>query len=227
MWRPRDRERFIGTYDPEHEMPDPDREPGDRWQSDAYRNNFHDSRYAYRMNPDRFEGRFGGRQDVDHEMRMRWEHDARDREREMGRYGSDRYDRGYDYDRSYGRGYDSNVGRGGGGAGGSYGGGYGGGYRGGAGGGYGGGYGREYDNRGGSGGRMTGPHFDHDRMYGGDRGWDVDRERYSTDRFVGDGRYGNERYGYDRDRYQSERSGGRERELDWGVWERDRDWRRR
>ncbi len=33
MWRPRDRERYIGSYDPEHEMPDPDRGPGDRWQS--------------------------------------------------------------------------------------------------------------------------------------------------------------------------------------------------
>src|SRR5438477_11849184 len=52
-----DRERYIGGYDPEHEMPDPDRRPRDRWQSEAYRDQAHDSRYAYRWNPDRFEER--------------------------------------------------------------------------------------------------------------------------------------------------------------------------
>ena len=57
MWRPRDRERYIGGYDPEHEMPDPDRDRGDRWQSDVYRHNARDGRFAYRWNPDRFEDR--------------------------------------------------------------------------------------------------------------------------------------------------------------------------
>src|SRR5262245_18016638 len=57
MWRPRDRERYIGSYDPEHEMPDADRDRGDRWQSDAYRHNARDGRFAYRWNPDRFEDR--------------------------------------------------------------------------------------------------------------------------------------------------------------------------
>ena len=49
-----DRESYIGGYDPEHEMPDPDRDPRDRWQSDAYRHNAHDSRYMYRWAPDRY-----------------------------------------------------------------------------------------------------------------------------------------------------------------------------
>ena len=62
----RDHERFIGGYDPEHEMPDPDRDPRDRWQSDAYRHNARDTRWFYRWNPDRIENRewsgrrFGG-----------------------------------------------------------------------------------------------------------------------------------------------------------------------
>jgi hypothetical protein len=68
MWRPRDRERYIGGYDPEHEIPDPERDPGDRWQSRAYRRNARDSRVPYRWNPDRFESRWG-----------RDERDARDR----------------------------------------------------------------------------------------------------------------------------------------------------
>ena len=96
MWRPRDRERFIGSYDPEHEMPDPDRSSGDRWQSDAYRNHFRDSRYAYRMNPDRFEERFEARRDVDREMEMRWNRDGRDVDR--GGYGAERYARQWDRD---------------------------------------------------------------------------------------------------------------------------------
>jgi hypothetical protein len=65
MWRPRDHERFIGGYDPEYEMPDPDREPGDRWQSRVYRHNARDSRIPYRWNPDRFEERFPDREERD------------------------------------------------------------------------------------------------------------------------------------------------------------------
>ena len=30
FWRRRDHEKFIGSYDPEHEMPNPDRRPHDR-----------------------------------------------------------------------------------------------------------------------------------------------------------------------------------------------------
>ncbi len=67
MWRPRDHERYIGRYDPEHEMPDPDRGPGDRWQSDAYRHGARDTRFAYRWNPDRVEQRFGERHPYDYE----------------------------------------------------------------------------------------------------------------------------------------------------------------
>ncbi|MGH9458381.1 MAG: hypothetical protein ACRD2J_12180 [Thermoanaerobaculia bacterium] len=55
MFRRRSRERFIGSYDPEHEMPDPRRRPGDRWESEAYRRNARDTRFAYRRNPDRIE----------------------------------------------------------------------------------------------------------------------------------------------------------------------------
>ncbi|HJW92808.1 MAG TPA: hypothetical protein VJ901_04260 [Thermoanaerobaculia bacterium] len=82
MFRRRDHESFIGGYDPEREMPNPDREYRDRYQSDAYRHNSADSRWAYRWNPDRFEERF-----------------ASDREREFFQRG---YDAGYrdrDYDR--------------------------------------------------------------------------------------------------------------------------------
>jgi hypothetical protein len=57
----KDRERFIGGYDPEHEMPDPDRDPRDRYQSEAYQNGARDSRFAYRWNPDRVEAQFGDR----------------------------------------------------------------------------------------------------------------------------------------------------------------------
>lgn len=147
MWRPRDREHFYGSYDPEHEMPDPDRNRGDRWQSDAYRHNARDTRFMYRMDPDRFEGRFEGRRDIDDEARIRWNRDARDREfardygRDYGRgsyegggyssdgsnYGGDRYARGaYDPYRERDRYFDS------------------------------------------------GPHYDRDRAYGSDRGYDRD-----------------------------------------------------
>jgi len=111
MWRPRDRERFIGSYDPEREMPDPDRERGDRWQSDAYRHNARDSRFAYRLNPDRFERHFEDRRDIDRERDLRWRGDARDF---RGRSDYDRgYERGYDhgynradYDPGFNRDYD-------------------------------------------------------------------------------------------------------------------------
>src|ERR1051325_10672021 len=53
----RDHESFIGSYDPEHEMPDPDRGPRDRWQSDVYRHNAGDGRWAYRWSPERIEDR--------------------------------------------------------------------------------------------------------------------------------------------------------------------------
>jgi hypothetical protein len=86
MWRPRDRERYIGGYDPEHEMPDPDRHSGGRWQSDAYRHNARDTRFAYRLNPDRFERQF------DRNAPQRWD-------------AGDSRDRGYGYDRDYGRDY--------------------------------------------------------------------------------------------------------------------------
>jgi hypothetical protein len=167
MWRPRDRERYIGGYDPEHEMPDPDRGPGDRWQSDAYRHNARDGRFAYRMNPDYVERQFDGpRGGYD----RGW--DRGGDPRDFG--GRDYYDRGgygyrpSEYDRGgYGRG------------------GYGGG-------GYGGGYGyrgpeRDFDrgfsdrggwDRGGGMNRMTGPHFD---RFSADRG--IDHDRWGPDRF--------------------------------------------
>jgi hypothetical protein len=111
MWRPRDRERYIGGYDPEHEMPDPDRDRGGRWQSDAYRHNSADTRFAYRWNPDRLERQSGPR-DRGFEPRD-WDRDARDREYARG------YDHGYDdgfrsrapYDRaSHDRGWDTDRG---------------------------------------------------------------------------------------------------------------------
>lgn len=158
MWRPRDHERYIGSYDPEHEMPDPDRGAGDRWQSDAYRRGARDTRFGYRWNPDRFEERFDGRRDIDHEAEMRWNRDARDR---------GEYDRG-DYMRGgYGEHFD-----------GGYRGGYGGGYGNDR---YGGGGGGGYDgdrfnrDRGYGGGYSSAPHPDRDRNYGSDRGWDYGR----------------------------------------------------
>ena len=165
MWRPRDRERFIGGYDPEHEMPDPDRDAGDRWQSDAYRHAARDTRFAYRLNPNRFEDRFGGRESG---YDPRWDRDARDLDRggyrggmSGGNYGGGGYyDRPYDryggYDRydRYG-GYDRYA------------------------------YGRDYDR-----------HFDRDRIYGSDRGWDYGREH---------DRWRDDREGWDRDRWDRDR----------------------
>jgi hypothetical protein len=107
MWRPRDHERFIGGYDPEHEMPDPDRDPRDRWQSDAYRHNAGDGRWFYRWNPDRFEDRWSDRRSRDFEWSGRDRGMDRGIDRGMDR-GYDRgYDRGWDDDRmryGYGRG---------------------------------------------------------------------------------------------------------------------------
>ena len=97
MWRPRDRERFVGSYDPEHEMPDPDRDPGQHWQSDAYRRGARDSRFAYRLDPDRFESRYDGpRRNVDREIEERWRSDARDRAIYESGYRAG-YERGFDH----------------------------------------------------------------------------------------------------------------------------------
>jgi hypothetical protein len=91
-FRPRDHERFIGGYDPEHEMPDPDRDPRGRWQSDAYRDNSRDSRYFYRWNPDRYESRDGPGRDIENEIQ------PRDRYEEAYRAGWQAgYDRGYEH----------------------------------------------------------------------------------------------------------------------------------
>lgn len=175
MWRPRDRERFIGSYDPEHEMPNPDRDRGDRYASDAYRHNARDSRFAYRWTPDRFENRFEGRHDVDREYETRWRRDARDLDRDLGRddferggysgfgrgdldrggYGGESWDRG-DYRAG---GYDRDYDRGG--------------FRGGNRG-YGPDYDRDYDR-----GYGSAPHPDRDHAYGSDRGWDYGRGQMS------------------------------------------------
>ncbi len=99
MWRPRDHERFIGSYDPEHEMPDPDRDPRERWQSDVYRHNARDSRFAYRWAPDRIEQRFRDRRE---ELRPGWDRDARDRYiYKRGFLDGREFGRGYDYDHQY------------------------------------------------------------------------------------------------------------------------------
>ncbi|HUJ12889.1 MAG TPA: hypothetical protein VL284_03780 [Thermoanaerobaculia bacterium] len=95
-FRPRDHERFIGGYDPEHEMPDPERDPRDRWQSDAYRRNARDTRFMYRWNPDRIEEQRGwdrGRgRDIENEIR------PRDRYEAAYRAGYEAgYDRGYEH----------------------------------------------------------------------------------------------------------------------------------
>ena len=90
----RDHEPYIGGYDPEHEMPDPGRHPRDRWQSEAYRHNARDSRFAYRWDPDRFEERQGvqrGSYRSDGHERIQ----SRDRYESMGRP---------DFDDGYGRG---------------------------------------------------------------------------------------------------------------------------
>jgi hypothetical protein len=205
MWRPRDRERFIGGYDPEHEMPDPDRDPRDRYQSEAYRHNARDSRFAYRWNPDRVESRRfdGGGWNPDRDY-------DRDRGYDDSRIYGDRNcpDYGQDYrgGQYYGGG---DYGRGGS----PYGGGiygYGGGNYGGPG----------YGYRGGSdrGSSIYGQRYDRDQSgygYGGDRGWDHDRGFGFHDR----GGYERDRYdrGYDRDRgYAPDRG-----------FDDDRDWRNR
>jgi hypothetical protein len=99
----RDHEPYIGGYDPEHEMPDPSRHPRDRWQSEAYRHNARDSRFAYRWDPDRFEERQGpsrGNYRSDGHERIQ----PRDRYESAGRPDYD-YDYGYDRPRySYDRG---------------------------------------------------------------------------------------------------------------------------
>jgi hypothetical protein len=81
-FRPRDHERFIGSYDPEHEMPDPDRDARDRWQSDAYRRN---ARYG---------SRDGRTRDIENEIQPRDRYEAA-------------YRAGYEagYDRGYRNGY--------------------------------------------------------------------------------------------------------------------------
>src|SRR6266702_2453543 len=107
-FRRREHERFIGGYDPEHEMPDPDRRPRGPWQSEAYRDVAHDSRYAYRWNPDRVEERFDDwrRPDRDDfiQPRDRYAPYGLTRGYDHARY-FDRdpwaYERGYDYDRGY------------------------------------------------------------------------------------------------------------------------------
>lgn len=171
MWRPRDRERYIGSYDPEHEMPDPDRGPGDRWQSDAYRRGARDSRYAYRVDPNRFENRFNDRRDYNPDYDNRWSRDARDLDR-GGYYGRGGYDANYGGGgyRDYGGGGYRDYGSPGGPSGPDYGRDFGG--R---------GYGRDFD-RGWDRGYDRGSHFDRDRFYGSDRGWDHDRDDRYDDR---------------------------------------------
>jgi hypothetical protein len=193
-------------------MPDPDRGPGDRWQSDAYRNHFRDSRYAYRMNPDRFENQFDGRRDVDREMQMRWNRDARDREYadygrewDRGGYGESRFagSGGGEYDRD--RGYERS----------SYGHDYGFGGRGRAEWGQGTGWGADRSGMGRGMDRGMDRGMERDR--GMDRGWDRGMER---DRYLDRGPH------YDRDRiYGSDRGWDRHDERDRGFY--DDDWRRR
>lgn len=223
MWRPRDRERFIGGYDPEHEMPDPDRDPGDRWQSDAYRHHSRDTRFAYRMNPDAFERQFEGQRDY-RDRPGQWDRDARgvgydrndmnpspnrggyyggaDRNYTSSGYGGG-YERGGNYDRGgYGGGYG--------------GGGYGGGGYGSAGNESGGGY-RDSGNGGYGGGGFTGG-----GGFRGDRGWD--RAPYGSNAYGGGG-YGTDRSGWGRDMTgpRHDRWGAdRGRDHSWGN-ERDFD----
>src|SRR3954451_19545864 len=101
----RDHESFIGSYDPEHEMPDPDRGPRERWQSDIYRHNAGDGRWAYRWSPERIEDRGMRRPwrgDVEREIQPRDRYESRfggrHPEYERG-YEHGYYDRGMDMDR--------------------------------------------------------------------------------------------------------------------------------
>jgi hypothetical protein len=110
-FRRRDHERYIGGYDPEHEMPDPDRRPRGPWQSEAYRDGARDSRWPYRWNPDRFEDRMDDwrRRDRDDFIQPRDRYApygltrGYDRARYLDRDRDWGYDRGYDrdYDRDY------------------------------------------------------------------------------------------------------------------------------
>jgi hypothetical protein len=102
----RDHESFIGSYDPEHEMPDPDRGPRDRWQSDVYRHNAADGRWAYRWSPERIEDRGVRRPwrgDLEREIQPRDRYESRYRHPEYERgYEHGYYDRGMDMDRDRG-----------------------------------------------------------------------------------------------------------------------------
>jgi hypothetical protein len=109
MFRRRDHEGYIGSYDPEHEMPDPDRRPGQKYQSDRYRDNARDSRFGYRFGdrkPERNAGprggsnlrgdRFGGSFENEERTRIqgrehrpesgRWEAYPGERDRDLDRY---------------------------------------------------------------------------------------------------------------------------------------------
>lgn len=248
----RDHESFIGSYDPEHEMPDPDRDPRSRYMSDAYRNNADDSRFMYRWNPDRIESR--------HERTDRWRDDRyasdyRDRA-PQSRYGTsgsyrDEYDRGSNYgggDRNYNSGggggfsggYDRNYNSGGGyGASGGYGG-YNSNYNSG-----GGGYGNgSYNsssgnyNSGSSSGGYGNTGWNRDRGFdrsSSDRGYDRNfegRDRYDYDRDRGGNFYRGSDAGFDRDRMGDDygSSYGSPRGRDWNrneFFDEDRNWRNR
>src|ERR1051326_8791433 len=103
----RDSESFIGSDDPGHEMPEPDRGPRDRWQSDIYRHNASDGRWAYRWSPERVEDRGPRRPwrgDVEREIQPRDRYEprygARHPEYERG-YEHGYYDRGLDEARDF------------------------------------------------------------------------------------------------------------------------------
>jgi hypothetical protein len=216
MWRPRDRERFVGGYDPEHEMPDPERDRGDRYQSDAYRHNSRDTRFAYRMDPDRVEHRYDGPRDPRPFDRPGWEHDARDRERDARGGGSwDDRDRGRTFDRGMYGGPSSQSGH----------------YSN-----YGNDYGRDR-------GRDSGQDYRHDhgrdygRNYGGGGyGGNDYRNSGSYGSNSGSGGYGSgsggyggnfgnyDRGGYERDRWSADRGWDRGQEssgASWGGYGRD------
>ena len=109
FWKRHDHEGYIGSYDPEHEMPDADREPRERYQSDAYRHNASDSRFAYRWNPDRFEpnsrdrGERSANRDWDRGSDRGWDREAnRDLGTERSWHGREPrsdYELGYEHGR--------------------------------------------------------------------------------------------------------------------------------
>ena len=213
----RDREPYIGGYDPEHEMPNPDRDARDRYMSDAYRHNSDDSRYFYRWDPQRIEGR--------HERSPQWRDDrysfdARDREGMNDRgYGYDR-----DHDRSFGaRDRDFDFGRGG-----SYD------YDRDRGGNFYGSSDRDLDrfagDRGYDRGHDRGHDLPFDRGFGYDRGYD--RQFGARDRDFDSGRGGS--YDYDRERGGNfygggDRDFGASRRRDWNrePFDEERSWRNR